>query len=103
MNIVVFSDIETRLGGRYYYDLNKKCWFGHWSSNNRVVNTGYPKSDAVQEVLTKIAIKNGYPRSLFRKAKSEKIVVKTQSVQSPSEKKKRPVKKKQKSTFISLF
>ena len=104
MNIIVFSDAETREGGEYYYDLDRCCWFGHWSSKSRVINSGYPKSPHMQALLTKIAIKNGYPRDIFKKKKVETTIIKTQTtVQPKTEKPKKKSVKKQSSSFISLF
>ena len=103
MNIIVSSDIEIK-NGLYYYDTVECCWFGHWRSHSKTVCDGYPKNDIIQAVLTKVAIKDGYPRDIFKKKKVETTVIKTETVVQPkTEKPKKKPVKKQSSSFISLF
>ena len=103
MSIIVYSDIEIK-NGMYYYDTKKSAWFGHWRSNSKIVNSGYPKSGALESVLTKIAIKSGYSKEIFIKKTIKNNHTHTENIpKKKTEKRKKTVSKKQNSTFISLF
>jgi len=103
MSIIVYSDIEIK-NGMYYYDTDKFAWFGHWRSNSKIVNSGYPKSNVLGLALTKIAIKKGYPKEIFNRKKIKHTSTHTEIVSKPKpQKNKKSVSKKQNSTFISLF
>ena len=103
MKIIVYSDVEIK-NGMYYYDTNEHTWFGHWRSNSKVVDSGYPKNDIIQSILTKIAIKKGYPKEIFSNKNIKNTSTHTESVPKPKKQtNKKTVTKKQNSTFISLF
>ena len=94
--------------GSYYYFNTKEClWFGHIKSEIMVVKRKIPRPDYMQKILTKIAIKMGYPKEIFRAKKIEHThthtVPKSKQGKPKASKKKNTVSKKQSSTFVSLF
>ena len=101
--IIIACDKQV-CGSYYYFNKNDCKWYGHWKSEFAFVNSGIPVTEIMQKVLTKKAIKEGYPKDIFLQAKKQhththKVVGNKKTVVA---KKKVPAKNKS-SSFVSLF
>lgn len=105
-SIIVCSDAE-HIGSYYYFNTEDCLWYGDQKSKLLVVKRKVPRPDYMQRILTKIAIKMGYPKEIFRAKKIEHThthtVPKSKQSNPKASKKKNTAPKKQNSTFISLF
>ncbi len=88
--VLVRSDYQ-RIGDVYYWDRSTRKWYGHPSSISRW-NVFVLAPVVLQHQLTRAALSAGHDHEIFNPPKP-KIVSKP----------KKTVKKKQPSSFISLF
>ena len=101
--IVIGCDAE-HLGSFYYYNEEDGNWYGHWKSSFLVVKRGQPTSEIMKKILTKLAVKQGYPREIFKFTPKVDTPMFTQTQKKSAPKKKSVAKPKPKnSTFVSLF
>ena len=101
--IVISCDAE-HLGSFYYYNEKDGNWYGHWKSSMSIVTNGKPTSEIMKKIITKLAIKQGYPKEIFKFTPKEKTptLMHTQKKTAPSKKSVAKPKAKN-STFVSLF
>ena len=103
--VVIRCDMEYP-NSYYYFNNEDGQWYGHKKSHFLVMHDKSPVLGAMSKILTKLAIKQGYPREIFKVAKTKNIVVHThtKSLSKPNKKSSKPKNSKPKnSTFISLF
>ena len=103
--IVIGCDVEYP-NSYYYFNDKDGEWYGHWKSQFMLAKNKKPVSSIMKKILIKLAVKQGYPKDIFKIVPIKNVLVHTHKKVADKPKPKSSKLKSSKpknSTFISLF